>query len=229
MRRFESLPKDMRTPQVKEYYDALASRRGYRFLKRTFDVAAASVLTVIFAIPMLIIAFAVKTSSRGPVFFRQPRVTRYGKVFRIFKFRTMVTNAEAAGPQVTVGEDPRITKVGHVLRKYRLDEIPQLFNILAGTMTFVGTRPEVPRFVAAYTPEMRATLLMPAGLTSRASIAFKDEAELLAAARTPEEADEMYIRNILPRKMKYNLESLKSSGCKEDWHVLLDTLRAVGN
>ena len=228
MRRFEDLPEDMRTPEVKEYYDCLAPRRGYRFLKRAFDIAAASVLTVILAIPMAVIAVRIKVSSPGPVFFRQTRVTRYGKTFRIFKFRTMVTDAEAVGPQVTVDEDPRVTAIGHSLREHRLDEIPQLFNILAGSMTFVGTRPEVPKYAAAYTPAMKATLLMPAGLTSRTSIAFKDEAKMLEAAKTPEEADRIYVEEVLPRKMKYNLENLKNCSAKEDLTVLFQTLGVVG-
>ncbi|MDD6223131.1 MAG: sugar transferase [Lachnospiraceae bacterium] len=227
MRRFEDLPEDMRTPEVKEYYDCLVSRRAYRFLKRAFDIAAASVLTVILLIPMAVIAVRIKMSSPGPVFFRQTRVTRYGKTFRIFKFRTMVTDAEAVGPQVTMNEDPRVTPIGHALREHRLDEIPQLFNILAGSMTFVGTRPEVPKYVACYTPVMRATLLMPAGLTSRTSIAFKDEAQMLAVAESPEEADRIYVEEVLPRKMKYNLENLKNGSCREDLSVLFQTIGVV--
>ncbi len=227
MRRFEDLPEDMRTPEVKEYYDCLAPRRAYRFAKRAFDIAAAAFLTVILLVPMLIIAVRIKASSPGPVFFRQTRVTRYGKTFRIFKFRTMVTNAETVGPQVTVGEDPRVTPVGKTLRAHRLDEIPQLFNILAGSMTFVGTRPEVPKYAALYTPAMKATFLMPAGLTSRTSIAFKDEAQMLSAAKSPEEADRIYVREVLPRKMKYNLENLKTCCAREDLCVLFQTIGAV--
>ena len=224
MRRFEDLPEDMQTPEVKEYYDCLKSRCVYRFVKRAFDIAAASVLTVILAIPMAVIALRIKASSPGPVFFRQTRVTRYGKTFRIFKFRTMVTDAEAVGPQVTVDEDPRVTSIGHRLREHRLDEIPQLFNILAGSMTFVGTRPEVPKYVDCYTPAMRATLLMPAGLTSRTSIAFKDEAKMLSEAGTAQEVDRIYVEKVLPEKMKYNLGSLKNCSVKEDISVLFSTL-----
>ena len=173
---------------------------------------------------MLIVAVLIKLDSPGPVFFRQERVTQYGRIFRIYKFRTMVNNASRMGTQVTVSNDARITRVGRWLRKLRIDEFPQLFNILAGDMTLVGTRPEVLKYVDAYTPEMYATLLLPAGLTSRTSIAYKDEERLLSNA---EDADKVYIEEVLPAKMRYNLESLKKFGLKSDMSVLWNTFVSV--
>ncbi len=171
-----------------------------------------------------IIALMIKTDSQGPVFFRQERVTQYGKIFKIYKFRTMVDNASQLGSQVTVNNDSRITRVGKLLRKYRLDEFPQLFNILAGDMTLVGTRPEVVKYVKEYSGEMYATLLLPAGLTSRTSIAYKDEDKLLKDAK---DADKVYVNEILPVKMKYNLESLRRFGVREDMTVMWNTFVSV--
>jgi lipopolysaccharide/colanic/teichoic acid biosynthesis glycosyltransferase len=188
------------------------------------DVAVSSVMLVFLAIPMAVIAVMIKLDSEGPVFFRQERVTQYGRIFKIYKFRTMVENAQQLGTQVTVAEDARITRVGKVLRRYRMDEFPQLFNILAGDMTLVGTRPEVIKYVKCYTPEMYATLLLPAGLTSRTSIAYKDEDKLLTDAK---DADKTYVEEILPVKMKYNLESLRRFGVMEDATVLWNTFRSV--
>jgi lipopolysaccharide/colanic/teichoic acid biosynthesis glycosyltransferase len=158
------------------------------------------------------------------VFYRQERVTTYGERFRIFKFRTMCQNADKIGTAVTVNGDARITRVGRFLRRCRLDEISQLLNVLDGTMTFVGTRPEVPKYVAAYTPEMMATLLLPAGITSRASILYKDEADLLDAAT---DVDAVYIHEVLPGKMKYNLEALKNFSFLSDIKTMFRTVFAV--
>ena len=166
----------------------------------------------------------IKCDSKGPVFFRQERVTAYGAKFRIHKFRTMVNNADKIGTSVTVDNDSRITKVGSKLRDHRLDEFPQLFDVLAGNMSFVGTRPEVVKYVDRYTDEMNATLLMPAGITSIASIEYKDEAELLEKA---EDADLVYINDILPAKMEYNLKSVKEFGFFKDIGVLFKTVGAV--
>ena len=146
------------------------------------------------------------------------------KIFKIYKFRTMVDNASQLGSQVTVNNDARITRVGKLLRKYRLDEFPQLFNILAGDMTLVGTRPEVIKYVKEYSGEMYATLLLPAGLTSRTSIAYKDEDKLLKDAK---DADKVYVDEILPVKMKYNLESLRRFGVREDMTVMWNTFVSV--
>lgn len=224
LREWTDLPVKMQTKEVRRYYNILRKRSGWFRVKRFLDVAGAIVLLVILAVPMTVIAVMIKLNSPGPVFFRQERVTQYGRIFRIFKFRTMVDNAQKLGSQVTVDNDVRITKVGKMLRKYRLDEFPQLFNIISGDMTFVGTRPEVKRYVMQYTPEMLATLLLPAGLTSRTSIAYKDEDKLLKDAVN---ADETYVKEILPVKMQYNLESLKNFGLADDISILWDTFTSV--
>ena len=182
LREWTNLPDKMRTKEVRKYYNILVKRSAWFKAKRILDVIVASIMFAVLALPMLIVAVLIKLDSPGPVFFRQERVTQYGRIFRIYKFRTMVNNASRLGTQVTVSNDARITRVGRWLRKLRIDEFPQLFNILAGDMTLVGTRPEVLKYVAAYTPEMYATLLLPAGLTSRTSIAYKDEDRLLSNA-----------------------------------------------
>ena len=182
LRQWKDLPDKMRTREVRKYYNILVRRSRWFKIKRLFDVIVSGIMLVFLAVPMLVIAVMIKLDSKGPVFFRQERVTQYGKIFRIYKFRTMVENASKLGSQVTVDKDVRITRVGRFLRKFRLDEFPQLFNILAGDMTLVGTRPEVIKYVKHYTPEMYATLLLPAGLTSRTSIAYKDEDKLLKDA-----------------------------------------------
>ena len=222
--KWEELPDELKTEAVKPYYDALSRRKAGLFFKRLLDICAALDLIILLGIPMLIIAIMIKCDSKGPVFFRQERVTTYGAKFRIHKFRTMVNNAEKLGTSVTVDNDIRITKVGSKLRDHRLDEFPQLFDVLAGNMSFVGTRPEVVKYVNRYTDEMNATLLMPAGITSIASIEYKDEAELLEKA---EDADEVYVKEILPAKMEYNLKSVKEFGFFKDIGVLFKTVAAV--
>jgi lipopolysaccharide/colanic/teichoic acid biosynthesis glycosyltransferase len=196
-------------------------------MKRFLDVIVAGIMLAVLIIPMGVIALAIRLDSPGPIFFRQARVTQYGRIFRIYKFRTMVDNASKLGSAVTVDNDVRITKVGAFLRKYRMDEFPQLFNILAGDMTLVGTRPEVPKYVKKYTKEMYATLLLPAGLTSRTSIAYKDEDKLLGEAVDEESTDNIYLNEVLPAKMRYNLESMKHFGVKSDATVLWDTFASV--
>ncbi len=224
LRKWENLDEWMRQPEVKEYYDLLSKKKVSLFFKRVFDLLIAVILFIILLIPMILIAIYIKTDSKGPVFYRQRRVTRYGKEFRIHKFRTMVVNAEQIGTAVTVGEDPRITKAGHFLRKTRLDELPQLIDVLEGTMSFVGTRPEAVKYVEQYTPEMRATLLLPAGITSEASILYKDEAELLENAEDP---DRTYVGEILPAKMKYNLNSIRNFSLLSDLKTMFATVGAV--
>lgn len=222
--KWNELPDQMKTEEVKPYYEILRRKRGSLVVKRTFDVLAASMMTVALAAPMAIIAAAVKIDSKGPVIYRQERVTTYGRVFKIHKFRTMVDKADTVGPNVTVAGDSRITKVGRILRKYRLDEFPQLFDVLKGDMTFVGTRPEAVKYVEKYTPEMWATLLLPAGITSEASIRFKDEAEILNVA---DDADKVYVEKILPIKMKYNLKAIKEFSMRNDSLTLFRTVAAV--
>ena len=225
---WERLPKRMRNESVRPYYDRLRVRQKDLAAKRAMDVAAGAVLTVILSPVMLILAAAIKIDSRGPVFFRQERITQYGRVYRIFKFRTMVADADKKGPAVTTSGDSRITRMGRLLRKCRLDELPQLFNVLAGDMSFVGTRPEVKKYVEAYTEEMWATLLLPAGITSRTSIAYKDEDEVMEKyLKEGGTVDEVYIRHVLPEKMRYNLEYLKNFSIAGDIKVMIDTVFAV--
>ena len=227
LRPWRLLPDEMRTKEVRKYYNILMKHRMWLKVKRAFDVVVAGIMLAVLIIPMGIIALAIRLDSPGPVFFRQARVTQYGKIFRIYKFRTMVDNASKLGAAVTVDNDSRITKVGAFLRKYRMDEFPQLFNILAGDMTLVGTRPEVPKYVKKYTKEMYATLLLPAGLTSRTSIAYKDEDKLIGKSIDEESTDNIYINEVLPAKMRYNLESMKHFGVQADASVLWDTFTSV--
>jgi lipopolysaccharide/colanic/teichoic acid biosynthesis glycosyltransferase len=222
---FTDLPKEMQNESVRVYYDILRNRKAQLAVKRAFDIVAALILLILLSPVMLVIAVLIKIGSKGSVFFRQTRVTTYGREFRIFKFRTMVADAEALGTQVTTLGDARITKTGKFLRRTRLDEIPQLLNIIAGSMTLVGTRPEVPKYVKHYTDEMMATLLLPAGVTSSASILYKDEDKLLATA---ENADEVYVNEIMPHKLKHNLDYIKCFSLSGDFRVLLETIRAVG-
>ena len=221
---WQELPNDMRCEAVRPYYDILVSKHRDLMLKSVFDRLMAAILLVVLSPIFLLLAVWIKLDSEGPVFFRQERVTQYGKSFRIYKFRTMVQNAEQLGTQVTSKDDMRVTSVGQALRKCRLDELPQLINILEGTMSFVGTRPEVPRYVAAYTDEMKATLLLPAGVTSVASIRYKDEDTLLDAA---DDVDNCYIHNVLPAKMEWNLRSLKEFSFIGELKVMVETVLAV--
>lgn len=214
----------MQTEAVKPYYEILQKKQIGLIFKRSFDIVVSLIMLLILSPVFLVLAIAIKLDSKGPVFYRQVRVTQYGKKFRIFKFRTMVNNADKIGSQVTVGGDSRITRVGKVIRECRLDEIGQLLNILGGSMTFVGTRPEVPKYVEKYTPEMWATLLLPAGVTSEASIRYKDEAALLDAA---EDVDATYIQDVLPGKMKYNLRSIQEYSFFKDIKTMFQTVFAV--
>lgn len=214
----------MQTEAVKPYYEILQKKQISLIFKRLFDIVVSLIMLLILSPVFLVLAIAIKLDTEGPVFYRQVRVTQYGKEFRIFKFRTMVNNADKIGSQVTVGGDSRITRVGKVIRECRLDEIGQLLNILGGSMTFVGTRPEVPKYVEKYTPEMWATLLLPAGVTSEASIRYKDEAALLDAA---EDVDATYIQDVLPGKMKYNLRSIQEYSFFKDIKTMFQTVFAV--
>lgn len=224
LKRWEELPKYMRTEAVRPYYESLSRKKFSLWIKRVFDVTVASVMLALLSPVLLVLAFLIAKDSKGGVFYRQERVTQYGRKFRIFKFRTMVANADKIGTQVTVQNDNRITKIGEKLRKCRLDELPQLFNIILGDMSFVGTRPESTHYVKCYTPEMYATLLLPAGVTSEASIRYKDEAELLDQA---DNVDEVYVKEVLPGKMKYNLESIKGFGFGTDIRTMFRTVFAV--
>lgn len=222
MKKWEDLPKFVKNDKVKVYYDILNRHRMELVIKRWFDFFVALVLTVILLPVLFVIGIMIKVDSKGSVIFRQARVTSYGKVFQICKFRTMT--ADQTGNKVTVKDDPRITKVGRVLRKYRLDELPQLFNVLSGDMSFVGTRPEVVKYVKCYTDEMKATLLLPAGITSLASIKYKDEERLLTDA---DKADEIYVKEILPEKMRYNLEAIRNFSLVSELNIMIATVKAV--
>lgn len=223
LRKWESLPPEMQIPEVKAYYDVLQKRKFSLVMKRLFDIVVSFILLALLSPLFLVLAIAIKLDSKGPVFYRQTRVTQYGKEFRIFKFRSMVTNADK-GSLLTVGGDSRITKVGKIIRKFKLDELSQLIDVFRGTMTFVGTRPEVPKYVEKYTPEMMATLLLPAGITSEASIYYKDENELLDAA---EDVEKTYLEVVLPDKMKYNLAAINSFSFIDDIKVMILTVLAI--
>ena len=224
LKKWEALPEDLRTDAVRPYYEALQKKRFSLVCKRLFDITVSAILLLILLPVFLILAIAIKIDSPGPVFYRQVRVTQYGRRFRIFKFRSMVANADKIGTQVTVGGDSRITRMGKLIRKCRLDELCQLIDVLRGTMSFVGTRPEVPKYVESYTPEMMATLLLPAGVTSLASILYKDEDRLLEGA---EDVDKVYIQDVLPGKMGYNLRSVKNFRFWGDIKIMFMTVFAV--
>lgn len=222
--KWEELPDSLKTDAVRPYYEMLRKKQPSLFWKRLFDVVVSAVMLVVLSPVFLVLAVAIKLDSPGPVFFRQERVTQFGKRFRIFKFRSMVANADRIGSQVTVGNDRRITRVGKLIRKCRLDEFCQLIDVFRGTMTFVGTRPEVPKYVESYTPEMMATLLLPAGVTSLASIFYKDEDKLLEGA---EDVDKTYVQKVLPGKMRYNLDAIRSFSFWGDIKLMFMTVFAV--
>lgn len=221
---WNELPEYMRTEEVRPYYDLLQRKKLSLFFKRVFDIVVSLIMIILCSPILLIISILIVKDSKGGIFYRQERVTQYGRVFRIFKFRTMVQNADQIGTQVTVSNDSRITKIGSKLRDCRLDELPQLFNIFLGDMTFVGTRPESVHYVKSYTNEMYATLLLPAGVTSEASIEYKDEADLLDKA---DDVDSVYINEVLPEKMKYNLNSIKEFSFFNEIVTMFRTVFAV--
>ena len=224
LRKWDDLPEFMRIPEVRPYWEILNKKRGQLFLKRIFDLIVGLSLLVVLAIPMAVIAVMIKIDSEGPVLYRQERVTTYGRHFSIHKFRTMVANADRIGTAVTVGGDSRITKMGAKLRHLRLDELPQVFDVISGDMSFVGTRPEAVKYVEKYQPEYNATLLMPAGITSETSIRYKDEERLLDAA---EDVDKVYIEQVLPEKMKWNLEGINKFRFRREILTMFRTVFAV--
>mgnify|MGYP004460428701 CR=1 FL=1 len=224
LKKWEELPDFMKNDEVRPYYEILKKKKVSLALKRVFDFTGGIILLVLLAIPMAIISVWIKLDSRGPVFYRQERITTYGKHFKIHKFRTMVNNADKIGSTVTVGNDSRITKVGQKLRGCRLDELPQVLDLISGNMSFVGTRPEAVKYVKQYKPEYMATLLLPAGITSEASIHYKDEAELLDSA---DDIDKVYVEKVLPDKMKYNLEGIIKFSAFGDLATMFRTVFAV--
>ena len=230
LKKYNDLPENMKNDKVKKYYDILSKKKTSLFFKRFFDIIMSLILLIILSPIFLILAIWIKIDSRGPVFYRQERITTYGKVFKIFKFRTMVQDADKKGSLITIGEDPRITKIGKKIRKCRLDEIPQLINIFKGDMSFVGTRPEVQKYVEKYTDEMKATLLMPAGVTSRASIEYKDEDEIINTyLNKGEKVDDIYINRVLPEKMKWNLKYIEKFSILEDIKLCIKTINITLN
>ena len=224
LKEWDELPDFMRMDEVRPYYDSLKKKKLSLALKRAMDLIGGIVLLIVLAIPMAIIAVWIKLDSEGPVFYRQERITSYGKHFKIHKFRTMVSNADKIGSAVTVSNDSRITKIGAKLRGCRLDELPQVLDLISGDMSFVGTRPEAVKYVEKYKPEYMATLLLPAGITSEASIRYKDEAELLDAA---DDVDKVYVEDVLPGKMKYNLAAIKKFSFFGEIATMLRTVFAV--
>lgn len=230
LKKWESLPKELKNDETKIYYQILKKKKLQLILKRIFDIVISSMLIILLMPVILIIAILIKIDSKGPIFYRQKRVTTYGKVFKICKFRTMIQNADKIGTLITVGEDNRITRIGKRIRKLRIDEIPQLFNIFIGDMSFVGTRPEVEKYVNQYTDEMKATLLMPAGLTSIASIQYKDEDNIMEKyVSTGETVDYVYMQRVLPEKMKWNLEYERSFNILKDFKSCIDTVIKIFN
>ena len=224
LRKWDDLPSEMRNSEVRKYYDILQKKRVSLFFKRAFDILAATILLLLLSPVFLILAIAIKIDSPGKVFYRQVRVTQYGRRFRIFKFRSMVSDADRKGTLVTVSGDTRVTKIGKFIRRYRLDEIAQLLNVICGDMTFVGTRPEVPRYTDQYTSEMMAPLLIPAGITSLASIYYKDESKILDASDDP---DRVYVEKVLPAKMYHNLKAIEEFSLFGDVKIMFMTLFAV--
>lgn len=228
LKKWENIPDNIKNVKTKEYYDILNSKKITLFLKRLFDIIFSTILLIVLSPILIILAIAIKIDSKGPIFYRQERITQYGKIFKIFKFRTMIFNADKIGALVTTKNDSRITRVGNIIRKCRLDEIPQLINILVGDMTFVGTRPEVKKYVERYTDEMKATLLMPAGVTSIASIKYKNEDEIIGKyIEQGEDIDDIYVNRVLPEKMKYNVDYVKKFTIFQDILICVQTVNEV--
>ncbi|MGT2716193.1 sugar transferase [Streptococcus respiraculi] len=223
------------TLMVKEEKDVLAPYRTILAGKKVdlackylFDRVMAILLIILFSPMLLFFAVWIKLDSPGSVFYRQERITQHGRKFKIYKFRTMVADADKKGSLVTVGNDSRITRVGNLIRKYRLDEIPQLFNVLTGDMSFVGVRPEVEKYTDCYTDEMNATLLLPAGITSPASIAYSDEDMLMEKYMDlGMTADEAYVQKVLPDKMVYNLDYIRTFSFWNDIQIMFQTVIKV--
>lgn len=229
LKEFKELPKEMQNDSVLKYYNILKQKKIMLLLKRLLDFIGSLILLILLSPILIILAISIKIDSKGPVFYRQERVTTNGKTFKIFKFRTMIQDADKRGTLITGKQDSRITRIGNKIRKCRLDELPQLINILKGEMSFVGTRPEVKKYVDMYTDEMKATLLMPAGVTSMASIKFKDEDEIISKqTKSGKTVDEAYVNDILPEKMKWNLEYIEKFSILEDIKICIETVIKVG-
>ena len=228
MLKWDELPLEMQLSEVEPYYQLVSQRKGSLNLKRCLDFLLALVLLFLSSPLFIVLSIWIKLDSKGPVIYKQERVTQYNRHFKIWKFRTMVTDADKKGSLVTSANDNRITKVGNLIRRVRLDELPQLVNVLKGEMSFVGTRPEVPRYTEQYSPEMMATLLLPAGITSLASINYKDEdtiiSQMTAKGMT---VDQAYVERVLPEKMHFNLAYLRDFSFIGDIKIMLQTVVEV--
>lgn len=224
IKKWEKLPSELQIEEVRPYWERLRKKNFSLFWKRVFDIFVSGLALLILLPFFLILSLAIVIDSRGGVFYRQERVTQYGKHFRIFKFRSMVSGADKKGSLVTVNNDTRVTRVGRFIRKCKIDELSQLIDVFRGTMTFVGTRPEVSKYVNQYKPEYLATLLLPAGITSMASIMFKDENNML---ENSENSDKTYIEEILPIKMDWNLSDLMKYGFWRDVKLCFMTFFAL--
>ena len=228
MLKWDELPLEMQLSEVEPYYQLVSQRKGSLVLKRCLDFLLALVLLFLTSPLFIVLSIWIKLDSKGPVIYKQERVTQYNRHFKIWKFRTMVTDADKKGSLVTSANDGRITKVGNFIRRVRLDELPQLVNVLKGEMSFVGTRPEVPRYTEQYSPEMMATLLLPAGITSLASINYKDEdtiiSQMTAKGMT---IDQVYVERVLPEKMHFNLAYLRDFSFIGDIKIMLQTVVEV--
>lgn len=219
MKSWEKIQSPINNQATKPYYDCIKRKWFYRCVKRGFDFLASLILLAILFVPSVLISLIIVIDSRGGIFFRQTRVGRYGKPFKILKFRTMVKNSEG-DRQITSQNDSRITRVGKFLRKTHLDEFPQLLNVIVGQMSFVGTRPEVKKYVDLYEDKWNATLLMRPGITSTASYSCDDEAKFM----TSENAHDVYLEKILPFKMNLNLEDIKHLSIFRDIKIMWKTV-----
>ncbi|MBU0279351.1 sugar transferase [Gemella sp. zg-1178] len=228
MKKFSDLDSRFQNSAVEYYYKIIHRKKFSLLIKKIFDKILALFLLILLSPVFLFIAIWIKLDSEGEIFYRQARVTSYGREFRIYKFRTMVKNADKLGSLVTLQDDPRISSVGKKLRKLRIDELPQLINILLGDMSFVGTRPEVKKYVDKYSDLMYASLLLPAGVTSIASIEYKDEDEKIEKYTSQGmSVDQVYIEKILPEKMKYNLAYLENFSFSSDVKIMVRTFLEV--
>ena len=224
---FDRLPREFQCGEVKKYYDILDKKRASLVLKRVMDIFLSLIMIIVLLIPIAVISVIIKLTSKGPVLYKQERVTTCNRHYMIWKFRTMRVGADKEGALITSDNDSRVTGIGNTLRRFRLDELPQVFHVLSGKMSFVGTRPEVPKYVDRYTPEMMATLLMPAGIPSLASIRYKDEAVIIGDVSDPDEVDRIYVEKVLPEKIKYNLEYIDRFGIRSDIRLMLSTVKNV--
>ncbi len=202
----------------------LQQKRLQLILKRVFDIVVSFIGLVILSPLFIILAIVIVSDSKGPVFFKQTRVGRNGVLFKIYKFRTMIEDAEAKGMQLTVGDDSRITNVGAFLRKTKIDELPQLINVLKGEMSFVGPRPEVPKYVELYTEDQRQVLMVRPGITDLASIEYRNESALLATTDNPEK---VYLEEIIPGKLELNRKYIVNMSLAIDMRIIMRTISAI--